>query len=172
MNRCIFLDRDGILNVERGDYVYKVKDFEIVAGVPQALACLKAKGFLLIVITNQGGMAKNIYTKQQMDTCHRYLQEVCNGVIDTFYYAPYHPVITHSLSRKPGSLLFEKAIAKYHIAVHQSWMIGDRESDLLPAQKLGVKTIQVTDNAHLSIADYTVMNIRDAVQVIETTHKH
>ena len=172
MNRCVFLDRDGVLNVERGDYVYKVKDFAIVEGVPQALTCLKAKGFLLIVITNQGGIAKNIYTKQRMDTCHRYLQEACNGVIDAFYYAPYHPVITQSLSRKPGSLLFEKAIAKYHIAVHQSWMIGDRKRDLIPAKKLGIKTIQVTDHTHLSIAEHTVMSIRDAVQVIGENSKH
>lgn len=172
MNRCVFLDRDGVLNVERGDYVYKVKDFEIVEGAPQALACLKAKNFLLIVITNQGGIAKNIYTKQQMDTCHRYLQEACNGVIDAFYYAPYHPMITQSLSRKPDSLLFEKAIAKYHIAVHQSWMIGDRKRDLLPAKKLGIRTIQVTPNAHLSIAEYTVINIKDAVQVIRENNQH
>jgi D-glycero-D-manno-heptose 1,7-bisphosphate phosphatase len=61
--KCVFLDRDGVLNRERGDYTYTLEDFEVLPGVPEALALLKQNGYMLIVVTNQGGIAKGLYTK-------------------------------------------------------------------------------------------------------------
>ena len=61
--KCVFLDRDGVLNRERGDYTYKLEDFEVLPGVPEALALLKENGFLLIVVTNQAGVAKGLYQR-------------------------------------------------------------------------------------------------------------
>ncbi|MEQ9148920.1 MAG: D,D-heptose 1,7-bisphosphate phosphatase, partial [Cytophagales bacterium] len=60
MNKCVFLDRDGVLNQERGEYTFNVEDFVIIKGVKSALEKLKKSGFLLIVITNQGGIAKGL----------------------------------------------------------------------------------------------------------------
>ena len=65
MNKCIFLDRDGVLNEDRTDYVYRVEDFIIPDGVPEALRLLKDAGYLLIVITNQAGIAKNKFKEEQ-----------------------------------------------------------------------------------------------------------
>jgi len=144
MNKCIFLDRDGVINKDNPDYIYKVEEFEILPGVIEGFRKLKERGYLLIVITNQSGITKGIYTKEEMDACHNHFQEVSGHLIDKYYYSPYHPFYTDSLSRKPGSLMFEKAMAKFNIDPSQSWMLGDKERDLEPAEKLGIKGILIS----------------------------
>ncbi|CAN5859912.1 D-glycero-beta-D-manno-heptose 1,7-bisphosphate 7-phosphatase [soil metagenome] len=163
-NRCIFLDRDGVLNVERGDYTYRPEDFELEERVPEALALLKQYGYLLIVITNQGGIGKKRYTKQDMALCHEKLQQECNHLLDAIYYAPSHPSFSESLSRKPGSLLFEKALARFQIDPAQSWMVGDQLRDLEAAAKVGIRSVLVGQPQ----ADYPrkARNLLEAAQLI------
>jgi D-glycero-D-manno-heptose 1,7-bisphosphate phosphatase len=165
MNKCIFLDRDGVINKDNPDYIYKVDEFEILPGVIEGLKKLKEEGYLLIVITNQSGITKGIYTTEDMVACHDYFQEVSGQLIDKFYYSPYHPFYTESLTRKPGTLMFEKALAKYSIDPSQSWMLGDKERDLEPAQKLGIKGILLS--SYLSNDNWpTVHGMAQAVQLI------
>ncbi len=167
MNRCVFLDRDGVLNEDNPNYTYEVKNFKIIPGVTEGLQMLKRAGYTLVVITNQSGIAQGIYTVAQMKECHAYLQEKCNHAIDHFYYSPYHPSVTNSLLRKPGSLMFEKAIAKFTIDVTQSWMVGDRSRDLIPARKLGIRTIQVGDEVDgENRGDFKVNNLLEAASLI------
>lgn len=145
MNKCVFLDRDGVLNVDRTDYVYRVEDFIIPDGVVEGLRRLKEAGYMLIVITNQAGIAKGLYTRDDVMRCHTYLQEQCGNLIDDIYFSPHHPDFdTRSLTRKPESLLLEKAIAKYNIDVDNSWMIGDALRDMLAGRRVGVRTVHVT----------------------------
>jgi D-glycero-D-manno-heptose 1,7-bisphosphate phosphatase len=144
MNKCIFLDRDGVLNEEKDDYVYKIEDFEIRNGVPEGLQLLKNAGYLLIVITNQAGIAKGIYSKDDVLNCHNHLQIACGGVIDDIYFSPHHPKYnSDSLLRKPNSLMLEKAMAKYNIDPSKSFMVGDAERDVKAGKKAGVKTIHI-----------------------------
>lgn len=165
MNKCVFLDRDGVLNRDYVDYVFSVEKLEILPGVPEALNALKNAGYLLIVITNQSGIAKGIYTKEQMHECHELMQQAFDHQIDHFYFAPWNPVISDSLTRKPDSLMFEKAIAKFNIDTQSSWMVGDKERDLIPAKKLGIKTIQV-DNDDSRLADFKAEDLPGAVEMI------
>lgn len=166
-NKCVFLDRDGVLNEDRPDYAYQLDHFKILPGVPESLQHLKAAGYLLIVVTNQSGIAQGIYSEQDMEVCHAYLEEKCDGLIDHFYFSPYHPRITESLGRKPGTLLFEKGIAKFNIDPHLSWMIGDRERDLIPAKQLGMKTILVGAGAESGeYDDYHATDLVAATQII------
>ena len=165
MNKCIFLDRDGVLNRDYVDYVYSAEKLEILPGVGEALTSLKRAGYLLVVITNQSGIAKGIYTREQMHECHQIMQNAFNHQIDYFYYAPGHPSVSESLSRKPDSLMFEKAIARFNIDTNLSWMIGDKERDLVPARKLGIKTIQV-DYDDSRMADYHAKSLPDALEII------
>jgi len=165
LNKCIFLDRDGVLNVERGDYTYQVEDFIIPGGVIPMLQELKDAGFLLIVITNQGGISKGIYSVQQMQTCHEYLQNECGGIINAFYYSPYHQTITNSLASKPGTLMFEKAIARFNIDTNKSWMIGDHERDLIPAHKLEINTIFI-GNEKSGVANFNFKDFNTAAKKI------
>jgi D-glycero-D-manno-heptose 1,7-bisphosphate phosphatase len=143
MNKCVFLDRDGVINVDHVDYTYRLDHFFIIDGVVEGLKKLKEAGYLLVIITNQSGISKGIYTYADVVRCHHYFQEQCDYLIDGFYYSPYHEKFTNSLSRKPGSLMFEKAIARFNIDISQSWMIGDKERDLIPARKLGLKCVHI-----------------------------
>lgn len=162
MNKCVFLDRDGVINKDYVDYVYTAEKLQVLEGVPEALKVLKEAGFLLIVITNQSGISKGVYTREQMHETHRLIQEACDHAIDHIYYAPFHPHFHESLTRKPDSLMFEKAIAKFNIDPKQSWMVGDKHTDLIPAKKLGIRTIQV-DHADSPLADYQAKNLPAAL---------
>ena len=165
MNKCVFLDRDGVLNKDFVDYVYSEDKLFILPGVGDSLKSLKNAGYKLIIITNQSGIAKGIYTEDDMHEVHRIMQEQWDHVIDDIFFAPGHPKFSESLSRKPGSLMFERAIAKHNIDIKLSWMVGDKDRDLLPAKKIGLKTIQV-DHSDSQNADYKVKNLPDAVEVI------
>jgi D-glycero-D-manno-heptose 1,7-bisphosphate phosphatase len=141
--KCVFLDRDGVLNEERGDYTYKVDEFVVLPGVPEALGLLKARGYLLVVVTNQGGIAKGLYAKADMLACHHKLQQACGQLIDYLYYAPAHPSVSASLARKPDSLMLERAMARFGIDPRHSWLVGDRLRDVAAARKVGVAAILV-----------------------------
>lgn len=143
MNKCVFLDRDGVINVERGDYTWKPEHFILTQNLKSALIKLKAKGFLLIIITNQGGINKGLYTKKDVLNCHNYLQKSCDDCIDDIFISPYHDNFTKSLTRKPNTLMFEKAIYKWNIDINQSWMVGDSERDCIAGEKLGIKSILI-----------------------------
>ena len=167
MNKCIFLDRDGVLNEDDPNYTFKVHRFKILPGVIEALKKLKENGFLLVVVTNQSGIAQGLYTIDQMQSCHNYFQKECGNLIDHFYFSPYHPSVTNSLLRKPGTLMFEKAIAKFSIDVSKSWMVGDRGRDIVPARMLGIKTIQIGDEIEeAERADHEVDSLSEAVKLI------
>lgn len=167
MNKCIFLDRDGVLNVERGDYTFLPEDFVIPKGVPEAIEKIKAAGYLAIVVTNQAGITKGLYTREQMNICHNILKEKTGNLIDQIYYSPYHPSFSESLTRKPETLMLEKAIAKYNIDPSQSWLIGDRARDIVCGQGMGLKTILIT-NSQLdrSQPDFVSEDLRDALNHI------
>ena len=167
MNKCVFLDRDGVLNEDDPSYTYEVSKFNILPDVSEALGVLKEHGFLLVVVTNQSGISKGIYTIEQMKGCHDYLQQKCGDAIDRFYFSPYHRTVTNSLLTKPGSLMFEKAIAKFKIETSKSWMVGDRGRDLLPARQLGIRTIQVGNEVEKeNEGDYKVKSLLEAAGII------
>jgi D-glycero-D-manno-heptose 1,7-bisphosphate phosphatase len=145
LHKCVFLDRDGVLNRERGDYSYRLQDFEILPDVKESLKILKNSGYLLIVITNQAGIAKGIYGREDVLNCHEYLQQQTGRLIDDIYFCPHHPIFSSSLLRKPDSLMLEKAIAKWNIDPTRSFMIGDSIRDIEAAEKVGVKGLFVGD---------------------------
>jgi D-glycero-D-manno-heptose 1,7-bisphosphate phosphatase len=166
---CIFLDRDGVINRDRVNYAYRLADFAILPRVSEALRCLKAAGYLLVVVTNQSGIAKGIYTRAQMQTCHDFMNMVTGHLVDEIYYAPYHPSVSESLTRKPDSLMFERAIAKFNIDPARSWMVGDKERDLVPAQRLGIPGILVDETPQETIARVQVPSLWAAAEWILKT---
>lgn len=134
------MDRDGVINVDFVDYVYTIEKFAFLPKVQEALGMLKREGYKLIVITNQSGIAKGIYSPQDVKNVFDYIQKETGNALDDMYVAPYHETYTESLTRKPDSLMLEKAIAKYNTDIKHSWMIGDKERDLIPGKKLGLNT--------------------------------
>ena len=151
-NKALFLDRDGVINRERGEYTFKVEDFEILPSVLESLKLAQEKGYKLIVITNQGGIAKGIYTHEDVAKAHRYLEQELakSGIILTdIFYSPHHQDYSKSLDRKPDSLMLEKAMAIYNINPDQSIMIGDSERDIIASEKVGVKGIKIEPNSSI-----------------------
>ncbi|MEO8087411.1 MAG: HAD family hydrolase [Bacteroidota bacterium] len=149
---AVFLDRDGVLNREQGDYVTHLEDFIINDGVVEALKVFQQKNYLLIVISNQGGISKGICTKEQVDYLHLHLQRALKnkGIeILEVYYCPHHPEVTNCICRKPDSQLLEKAMARFNIEATTSYFIGDADRDMEAGIKAGVTTIKVESNQSL-----------------------
>ncbi len=147
MEKAVFLDRDGVLNKELGDYVCRFDDFKVLEHNFAALKELQDRGYLLIVITNQGGLAKGWYSVEVLDKMHAQLKSTYaeQGVlISEVYYCNHHPEFNgNCLCRKPGSLMLEKALARFRIDASQSYFIGDRERDVIAGQAVGVTGILI-----------------------------
>ncbi len=149
---AVFLDRDGVINRERGAHTWRPEDLEILPDVVPALKAIHGAGRLAIVITNQSGVGLGLYTLEQVDEVHRYLHQQLHAQgarIDAVYHCPHHPSQCRCLCRKPGRLLFERAIARHGIDAPRSVMIGDRERDMEAAAAAGVRGVLVPPNAPL-----------------------
>ncbi|TKC10171.1 HAD family hydrolase [Pedobacter polaris] len=146
-NKAIFLDRDGVLNHEINDYICRVEDFEVLEYQIPPLKKFYDEGYLLIVITNQGGIALNRYTEQGLAEMHQILFNTYQKQGVTFkdaYHCPHHPTVNDPcLCRKPGSGMILDAIAKYDIDPTLSVMIGDKTRDVEAANGAGVKGILI-----------------------------
>ncbi len=151
-NKAVFLDRDGVIVSEKGHYNYLPEHVRINDGIVEALDLLQKRGYLLIAITNQGGIAKALYGHLEVKNFHKTLKEFFNSYsikIHDFFYCPHHDKFGKCLCRKPDSLMLEKAMALYHIDPSQSYFIGDSERDSLAAKKAGIKPIQIIPNDNL-----------------------
>jgi D-glycero-D-manno-heptose 1,7-bisphosphate phosphatase len=166
-NKSIFLDRDGVLNVDRVDYVYRMEEFIIPPGVGEALRALKDAGYLLIVITNQSGIAKGIYQREDVYMIHNAIQAGTGVELDDIYFCPYHEKFdSHSLTRKPGSLMIEKAAAKYEVDMEASWMVGDHERDITAGTRAGLRTIRLAPLGTETKATHLVDDLLAASKII------
>jgi D-glycero-D-manno-heptose 1,7-bisphosphate phosphatase len=157
LNKALFLDRDGVINHDPGDYTFSAEEFIILPTVIDALKMAQDKGFKIIIITNQGGIAKELYTHETVHEIHEKLYRACEEKdvhITAIYYSPDHSEISNSLSRKPESLMIERALARYEIDPTRSIMIGDRDRDVQCANKAGVAGIKIPTNAPL--IDYVI----------------
>lgn len=152
MNKAIFLDRDGVIN-EDIDNLYKIEDIEIINGVPEALKLLKKNGFKLIVISNQPVIARGLATEKQINEINNEINNLIkkeSGIeIDKFFFCPHHPnanlekyrILCHC--RKPSPGMIFQAAKEFDIDLSQSWMIGDRISDIVAGKNAGCKTILI-----------------------------
>jgi len=152
-NKAVFLDRDGVLNREMGDYVCRVEDFHLLDNY-DTLKTLQDKGYLLIVATNQGGLAKGWYSEEDLAAMHKLLKEMYaqHGVEFTdIFYCPHHPNFTGDCDcRKPKPGLLLQAIEKHNIDPAKSYFIGDRERDVEAGTAAGVKGILVNSDQPIS----------------------
>jgi len=143
------LDRDGTINVEK-NYLYKPEDWEWIQGSLAALKGFNRLGYLVIVVTNQAGVARGLYNCNDVDRLHAYvskLLEEAGAQIHGYYYCPHHPCygeVKNCDCRKPKSGLLFKAQAEHNINLKKSFMIGDKASDVYAGYGAGVNTILVT----------------------------
>ncbi len=150
--KAIFLDRDGVINRERGDYTWRKEDFEFNSGIFDFLKIMLERGFLLFIISNQGGIAKGIFTQNTVEDLHAFMLHTLESHqihITDLYYCPHHNDIELCLCRKPNSLLLEKAAARYGINCKQSYFIGDANRDVMAAEKAGIIPFKIQANDNL-----------------------
>jgi D-glycero-D-manno-heptose 1,7-bisphosphate phosphatase len=152
-NKAVFLDRDGVLNEEIGDYVCRFEDFNVLDNYA-ALKTLQDKGYILLVATNQGGLAKGWYTEEELAKMHTHLkhQYQKHGVLlSDIFYCPHHPDFTGDCDcRKPKPGLLLQGIEKYNIDPSKSYFIGDRERDVEAGTAAGVTGILIDSNQPIS----------------------
>lgn len=146
VSKAIFLDRDGTINIDKG-YVYKIEDFEFIEGTIEALTIFQNLGFKLIVISNQSGIERGYYTKEQADILFRYMEEELKNkgiIISKSYYCPHHKEQCNC--RKPKLELFYKAQKELNINFEESYAIGDKLRDLAICDKEEVRGYLLNDN--------------------------
>jgi histidinol-phosphate phosphatase family protein len=158
--KAVFLDRDGVINKERSDYVKTVQEL-VIFDVAESIKKLKESGFLVIVVSNQSAINRGLTNQQNIKQIHDAIQEYLksNGTqIDAFYYCPHRPD-ENCNCRKPKPGLLYMASTDLQIDLQSSWMIGDRNSDMEAGQIAGCKSIMIHNNSEL----------QDAVQCIIDT---
>lgn len=145
---AVFIDRDGVINVDHG-YVHKRDDFEYIDGVFDATKKLKEMGYLLVLVTNQSGIARGMFTEDQFEILTEWMDWnfADNGVdFDGIYYCPHHPEATVEKykeacdCRKPNPGMLVSAQRFLDIDMENSIMIGDKKEDMMAAQAAGVGT--------------------------------
>ncbi|PLX89879.1 MAG: D,D-heptose 1,7-bisphosphate phosphatase [Desulfuromonas sp.] len=148
---AVFLDRDGTINREC-HYLQRIDDFELLPGAPEALRKLQAAGFLLVVVTNQSGVARGYFSFETVTEINRHMQAVLaeSGVVlDGIYVCPHHPTagdgpLTRSCTCRKGSPgLLLQAAADLSIDLPRSWMVGDKMSDVDAGRAAGCRSLKI-----------------------------
>lgn len=180
MKKCVFLDRDGTINREVG-YLCEVENLEILENVVEGLRLLQQE-YLLIVISNQSGVARGYFSETKVDRINAEITkrlEQHNVFIQEFFYCPHHPegIVKEYAKvcdcRKPNIGLIERARKKYDVDISKSYMIGDKISDLLLAKNAGCKGIFVKTGYDLQgkeqikqLSDYISDSLLEAAEWI------
>ncbi len=153
-NTAIFLDRDGVINKEKHDYVKSVDELEIFPYVGNSIKKIHELGFLAIVISNQSAINRGLTTHENVIMIHDKIQEILKPFqtkIDAFYYCPHTPEESCSC-RKPKTKLILKAVTTWKIDLKSSWFFGDSDSDIIAGKSLDCKTIKIEPNFNLADA--------------------
>ena len=158
--KAIFLDRDGVINQDRHDYVKTIDELQIFDKIYEPIKILKQKGFLIIVVTNQSAINRKLTTLEKVSEIHskiqKYLQEY-DTHIDKFYFCPHTPTENCNCRKpKPGLLL--NAISDFNIDPNISWLIGDKITDIEAGKSIGCQTLQITKNLDLLTASKIILN--------------
>lgn len=138
---AIFVDRDGTL-IEEVNFLSSVEDLIVYPFTPPAIKKLKDAGFLVIVLTNQSGIGRGLYTADDMHSVHQAIQKEVGGLIDGFYFCPHLPD-EGCRCRKPNLGMIEAAQADFEIDLEGSWMIGDKNLDVRIAENARIKSVMV-----------------------------
>lgn len=173
---AVFLDRDGVLTEECG-YVTSVERLCIFPFAEMCVRQIHEKGYYVIVITNQSGVARGLFGEEELLRMNAYLMQQTN--VDAVYYCPHHPegkvekYRKVCRCRKPGIGMFQEACRRFDIDLTRSYMVGDRAGDIIAGQNVGVKTILVESGygtAKLEEkveANYVCRDLREVAEMLQ-----
>jgi D-glycero-D-manno-heptose 1,7-bisphosphate phosphatase len=180
--RAVFLDRDGTINVEK-NYLYRVEDWEWIPGAEKAIKQLNKAGFLVVVVSNQAGIARGLYSEQDVQVLHKHVtaELMSKGAkIDAYYFCPHHHEHGENRScecRKPKPFMILESAMSLNIDLGKSWLVGDKLIDVCAGKAAGVKVIQVltgygaNELTHLPREHPTVADLPAAVSLIIQNNK-
>lgn len=175
MQPAVFLDRDGVMTREKS-YVTTLDQLEIFPYAAECVAKIKEKGYLAIVITNQSGVARGLFSEEELRKMNVYLMEQTG--VDAVYYCPHYEQGVNPKyakpcrCRKPGTGMIELTCKDFDIDLTKSYVVGDRASDILTGQNAGIKTILLESgygSARLEIPvkpDYVLDDLRDVCSIL------
>ena len=164
---ALFLDRDGVINVDR-NYIYRVEDFEWIEGAADVIKRFNEKGWWVFVVTNQSGIARGYYTEEQMQTLHDWLQAELakrDAKIAQIYHCPFHedgtiPRYTKdSYDRKPKPGMLIRAMTDFPVIKERSFLIGDKQADLEAAKAAGVRGFLFSGGNLSQFADWVLADM-------------
>lgn len=144
---CLFLDRDGVINVDTG-YPHRKGELQLIDGAGNAIARMNRLGFLVIVVTNQSGVARGYFTEADVHQFHLYISEALtlyHAHIDGFYLCPYHPKAVieayrqDHMDRKPNPGMIDRACKEWPIDRECSFLIGDKDTDVKAAENANIQ---------------------------------
>ncbi|GFI46391.1 D-glycero-beta-D-manno-heptose-1,7-bisphosphate 7-phosphatase [Lachnospiraceae bacterium] len=173
---AVFLDRDGVLAKEKS-YVISVKDLEIFPYAAECVRKIHEKGYYAIVVTNQSGVARGMFTEEELQKMNDCL--IKETGVDGVYYCPHHPegkvkeYRKKCSCRKPGRGMFDAAGKDFDIDMQRSWMIGDQAGDIRAGKNLGFRTVLLESGygtaglEEETEPDYILNDLRNVLEVLE-----
>jgi len=156
MHSAVFLDRDGTINQDVS-YLSEPTRLRLLPGAAEAIRRLRAHGFLVIIVTNQSGVARGLFTEADLRRIHKRLQEelaVHGATVDAIYYCPHHPEAgmppyrAACSCRKPATGLLEQAAKDFNVDLPRSCVVGDKASDVIMGRRAGCRTVRIVHDAH------------------------
>lgn len=173
MKKVLFLDRDGVINIEK-DYLYKIDDFEFFEGTFEALSFLQNLGFEIIIVTNQSGISRGYYTQKDFDILTDWMikQFELRGIkIKAVFLCPHGPNDTCNC-RKPKTGMVDQAKKILDIDFENSWLVGDKNSDIQMAINAGIKNKVQVRSGHTfdekdSKADFIIDSIKELPKLFQ-----
>ena len=188
MNRAVFLDRDGVITQEPPHYTHELSQLELIPKSADAIRLLNGSGFVVIVASNQAGIAHGYYREEDAILFHQAMKENLakeGAYIDAIYYCPHHPEAkieryrVDCNCRKPKPGMLTRAEKEWNIDLKQSFIVGDKLSDIEAGERAGCKTIMVRTGHGVEElksneidCDYIANDLHDAVQhILYLSHK-
>lgn len=180
--KAVFLDRDGVINLDRA-YVHRWDEFEFVPGAVEAMRRLRQAGYVLIVVTNQSGLARGLYTEAQYQELTRHMRDALAAAgagVEAVYHCPHHPkgsvpeLAVDCDCRKPEPGMILQAVREHGLSLKDSFMVGDKASDIEAARAagLGHAYLVQSDNAEsadageAANADAAFKNLAECVETL------
>lgn len=160
MNKAVFIDRDGVITKELG-YICPINMVEVFPYVRECVKIIHEKGYLAIVVTNQSGVARGIFSEEELVELNNRIQ--ADTMVDAIYFCPHHEkgvVEKYKINcncRKPNIGMIEKASKRYNIKIDESYMVGDRATDIICGENAKLKTVLVNSG-------YGIMNLEQPIE--------
>lgn len=169
--KAVFLDRDGTINVNKPEYLHKIKDFKFTPFAIEALQRLSKTDYKIIIVTNQSGIRRNYFRERDLKKLHHWLQRELKRKkirIDRIYYCP-HVSEDNCSCQKPKIGMLLRAVKDFNINLSKSWMVGDSGRDILMGREVNLKTIKIGDRLSKNFKvqpHFYAKNLSESIKII------